>query len=80
MPIYQGSIHVKNQLMIFYKLTSEPNNWTVQPQRTSFIDIFSFLFSSLRQSIDTLPVKMFGLGQKVLSHLAWSKFRPILAN
>ena len=28
----------------------------------------------------TLPVKMFGLGQKVLSHLAWSKFWPILAN
>ena len=30
--------------------------------------------------ISTLPVKMFGLGQKVLSHLAWSKFWPILAN
>ena len=39
--------------MICYKLTSEPDNWTVQPQRTSFIDIFSFLFSSPLQSIDS---------------------------
>ena len=29
---------------------------------------------------DTLPFKMFGMGQKVLSCLAWSKFWPILAN
>ena len=30
--------------------------------------------------IHTLPVKMFGLGQKVLSRLAGSKFWPILGN
>ena len=28
----------------------------------------------------TLPFKMFGMGQKSLSRLAWSKFWPILAN
>ena len=28
----------------------------------------------------TLPFKMFGLGQKVLSFVPWSKFWPILAN
>ena len=28
----------------------------------------------------TLAIKMFGMGQKVSSHLAWSKFWPILAN
>ena len=32
------------------------------------------------QMSPTLLVKMFGLGQKVLSHLTWSKFWPILAN
>ena len=28
----------------------------------------------------TLPFKMFGMGQKVLSRLTWSKFWPIIAN
>ena len=44
-------------------------------QRVSF---HFFLFFSFSHS--TLPVKMFGLGQKVMSHLVWSKFWPILAN
>ena len=38
------------------------------------------VYESSSLSYATLPVKMFGLGQKVLSHLAWSKFWPILAN
>ena len=34
----------------------------------------------LKKFLHTLPFKMFGLGQKVLSRLPWSKFWPILAN
>ena len=34
---------------------------------------------NLRMKGDTFPVKMFGLGQKVLSNLSWSGFWPILA-
>ena len=39
---------------------------------------FYLIFMKIHNT--TLPFKMFGLGQKVLSHLAWSKFWPILAN
>ena len=49
MSFYQGSIHIKNQLMICYKLTSDPDNWTEQPQRTSFIDICSALTANFSE-------------------------------
>ena len=43
-------------------------------------DGYMHMIPNSAAGIGTLPFKMFGRGQKVLSRLAWSKFWPILAN
>ena len=59
-------------------LTSFPLGGTSQKFKPNPNEIF--LRSKNILAWVTLPVKMFGLGQKVLSYLAWLKFWPILAN
>ena len=67
--------------------------WAAQGSREQKVDlnfseqllrVFFFYFLCAKnwgrtKNLHTLPVKMFGLGQKVLSRSAWSKFWPILA-
>ena len=61
------------------ELDPEKTNAPMKWKRIVRIRAWLWVLKPLRV-LHTLPVKMFGLGQKVLSHLTWSIFWPILAN